>query len=536
MPTPGPGTAVTLFVVNQAFGSASPPSITQYRAGSSGNARPAKTISGFSTLLSDPAGLFVDSRANIFVANFFGGSITEYASGRGGNFPPIADITGFDTGLSFPLAVALDSVGNIYVTNGDPINSVTEYPPQSTGDAVPSATIAGFHTGLRGPNGIAVDQNGNIYVANAVASIAVFSAGSVGDATPAAIIAGGRTGLDAPTGLALDGAGNLYVANIHGDSVTEYAAQSNGDVAPLATISGASTSLLRPIGVAVDHFGNIYVANSGAGTITEYPPHSSGDVAPLVTIAGPATGLVQPASVAVVGTFPAATPTPLPTATPGPPPPGLSVSPTSIDFGVTGAHAAPLRRGFTIANSGDTAIAGNVANSLPRAFKLVKGAGPFRLPPRHGKIVHKKAVAIQFAASSPGTFAGNVNVNTNVPDNSSTSVSVTATAQSGTLTVSGSLDFGKVAVGNSKVLALTIKNKGLGVLHGTVLLGQGRGQQAFEALRGEGDFTLTHGQTMEVSVRFAPPSKSLFRAFVSIVSQDDPAHRSVLVEVSGTGQ
>lgn len=195
-------------------------SVFVYPGGSKGNAQPSARIAGHDTGLSDPYGVAVDAKGNIYVANvtnFEGGasgsgSITIYRSGSNGNVKPIGTIAGPDTGLHDPVGVAVDCSGNIYVANyeGGPseFGSVTVYPPGSDGDAKPARAIVGVDTGIRQPYGVALDSAGNIYVANytggesRAGSVTVYGADADGNAKPSRIIAGADTGIDHPWGIA----------------------------------------------------------------------------------------------------------------------------------------------------------------------------------------------------------------------------------------------------------------------------------------------------------------------------------------------
>jgi DNA-binding beta-propeller fold protein YncE len=67
-------------------------SVFEYAAGATDNAVPAATIAGLATYLSDPSGIALDPRGDIYVAN--DKSITVYAAGSKGNVPPMATISG----------------------------------------------------------------------------------------------------------------------------------------------------------------------------------------------------------------------------------------------------------------------------------------------------------------------------------------------------------------------------------------------------------------------------------------------------------
>jgi hypothetical protein len=199
-------------------------SVIVYERRSNGNAKPSLTIAGPDTGLRDPKGIAIDEKGNIFVVNSGecsvssgdcssgSGSITIYRPGSNGNAKPVSTIRGPNTGLYDPAGIAVDCGGNIYVANyeGGPLQhgSITIYGSGSDGNSKPARTIVGDDTRLRQPYGVALDSDRNIYAANYVGgpiesgSVSVYSAGSDGDAKPLRVIAGPDTGLDHPWGIA----------------------------------------------------------------------------------------------------------------------------------------------------------------------------------------------------------------------------------------------------------------------------------------------------------------------------------------------
>lgn len=314
-----PKLTATIFVSNAG-------SITAYAPGSNGNVAPVAAISDRSNMPEMPWGIALDSRANIYVANYEGGpnsigTVTVYAAGSDGDTTPIGTIVGARTGLDNPFGIAVDSSGNIYVANfmgGNGAGSVTVYPAGSNGDLPPIATIVGADTGLDNPSGIAVDSSGKIYVANRgggrtnVSSITVYAAGSSGNVTPIATITGPDTGLDDPC-IAVDSGGKIYAGNAT-DSITVYSAGSNGNIKPIAIIKGPDkgdkTGLSQPNGIALDAKGNIYATNavdsnfntqqdSPTFTVSIYRAGSNGNVRPIARAKGSTQGALGVQGVAV---------------------------------------------------------------------------------------------------------------------------------------------------------------------------------------------------------------------------------------------
>lgn len=318
-PTAAPKLTDTIYVKNA-------DSVAAYAPGSNGDVSPIASISDRANMLEEPWSVALDSKSNIYVANYGGGSngigtITVYAAGSDGDTTPIASIAGLRTGLENPFGIAVDSSGKIYVANfagGRGTGSVSVYAARSNGNVAPIATIVGADTGLDNPSGIAIDSGGKIYVANrgggrtSTSSVTVYPAGSNGNVKPIAIITGHDTGLDDPC-IAVDSSGKIYAGNAN-DSITVYSTGSNGDVKPIATIKGPTkgdkTGLSQPNGIALDAKGNIYATNaidsdfgsqqdSPTFRVTVYRPGSNGNVKPIATVKGPAQGALGAQGVAV---------------------------------------------------------------------------------------------------------------------------------------------------------------------------------------------------------------------------------------------
>jgi len=161
---------------------------------------------------------------------------------------------GSNTLLSSPAGMAMDIRGRLYVAN-KLNNAITVFAAGATGNASPVDTIAGPNTGLNAPLGIVVDPGGRIYVANsgtsaATSSITVYASGASGNATPIRTIAGAATGLDQPQGIALDGGQRIFAASSaftsHLYRITVYPGNADGNVAPVLTLAGSNTGLSVP--------------------------------------------------------------------------------------------------------------------------------------------------------------------------------------------------------------------------------------------------------------------------------------------------
>lgn len=194
----------------------------------------------------------------------------EGYSGDGG----LATVAAMDS----PWALALDTRRNLYVAEftGGRVREIN----LSTG------VIETVLYGLGTPSGLAINATGTLYVADSknhlvwrwnkatgeIARVAgTGQAGYSGDGGPAI-----SAGLNAPYGMALDASGNLYIADARNHRIRRV------DVASgtITTVAGTGTpghsgdrglattvQLNTPLDVAVDWANNVYVADFGNGIV-----------------------------------------------------------------------------------------------------------------------------------------------------------------------------------------------------------------------------------------------------------------------------
>jgi subtilisin family serine protease/6-phosphogluconolactonase (cycloisomerase 2 family) len=106
-------------------------SVTIYPRTADGDVAPLRTVSGAGTGLSSPAGVYVD-RVNtvnntIGVVNRSANSVTIYPRTADGDVAPVSTVSGVSTGLSNPAGVYVDTVNNEIGVVNSTSNSVTVY-------------------------------------------------------------------------------------------------------------------------------------------------------------------------------------------------------------------------------------------------------------------------------------------------------------------------------------------------------------------------------------------------------------------------
>jgi len=249
-----------------------------------------------------PTGIAVDSKGNIYVADFRNyrirkinsvtGIITTVAgcgkigySGDGGQ-ATLAEIS--------PTGVALDAAGNIYVA--DNLNSRIRAVNASTGVIT---TIAGNGTkGYSGDNGpatsaelfnpwsVALDISGNIYVGdlnNHVVREIMKSSGKIvtvaGNVKLTGFSGDGGPATNASLsvyGIAVDSSGNIYISDFANSRIRKVTA-SSGIISTIAgngsfgfygnRIGAILAEINSPHGLAVDGIGNLFIADLGNNII-----------------------------------------------------------------------------------------------------------------------------------------------------------------------------------------------------------------------------------------------------------------------------
>ena len=234
------------------------------------------------TALNGSSGLAVDTKGNVFIADYFNNRIREVVASTGVILTVAGNGTAGYSGdggpatsaaLSGPFGVFVDKLGNIFIA--DTANSVIREVIAATG------IIQTVATGNHRPQGVFVDNSGNVFIADTgnsrireiVAATGVIltvagngTAGSSGDGGPAT-----SAELNGPEGVWVDNSGNLFIADTFNNRIRQVAAATG----VIQTIAGngsggfsgdggpaTSAALNIPVGVFVDGSGNIFIADS----------------------------------------------------------------------------------------------------------------------------------------------------------------------------------------------------------------------------------------------------------------------------------
>ncbi len=267
--------------------------------------------SGTSALFNGPEGVAVDNAGNVYVADSGnstirkitpGGTVSTLA-GLAGN---IGNANGTGTNASFyqPAGVAVDSSANVYVADygNHTIRKITPAGVVTTlagstnfGSVNATGTNASFYQ----PEGVAVDSSGNVYVADTANNMIRKISGGTVTTLAGSTNFGSANGVGTnasfygPEALAVDNAGNVYVADtgnnmirkISGGTVTTFAGSTNFGS---ADGTGINAQFWGPAAIATDSVSNIYVADYFNGTIRKIT--TSGVVTTMAGSASDAAG------------------------------------------------------------------------------------------------------------------------------------------------------------------------------------------------------------------------------------------------------
>ncbi|HTB52381.1 MAG TPA: NHL repeat-containing protein [Ferruginibacter sp.] len=227
--------------------------------------------------LNYPAGLFVDSIGNVYVADFSNHRVQKWAPGAdsgitvaGGNGKGDAS-----NQLAFPEGIFIDKNGNLFIADFDNGRVQEWMPGADSGITVAGGNGVGSAANqLVNPCGVYIDTSGNLFVSDlANYRIQKFPPNSTAS-TNGITVAGGNGGgtaaneLDLPTGLFVDGSGNIFEAENVNTRVQKFPAGSTSATNGITVASTVNIGL--PDDVCVDTVGNIYV--TGYNQILKWAP------------------------------------------------------------------------------------------------------------------------------------------------------------------------------------------------------------------------------------------------------------------------
>jgi hypothetical protein len=173
-----------------------PAMILEFAAGANGNATPIRTITvpyDSATGAGFPVGLAVDASGDIVYAAYTStagfNEIQVFSPDQSGNATPARTISGAQSQILQIGGIALDAAGNIYAatqTLGDLTPNLLEFSAGINGSAIPINSISGKATMLNQTSGLGVDAAGNIYAAGSTGLLR-FVPGATGNVAPTSV-------------------------------------------------------------------------------------------------------------------------------------------------------------------------------------------------------------------------------------------------------------------------------------------------------------------------------------------------------------
>lgn len=278
-----------------------------------------------SAFLCQPGGVFADASGNIFIADTQNFGIREVlTTGTMSTVAGTLGTAGYSGNgaaataaqLNYPAGVFVDSTGNIFIADTDNfvIREVTAGNIQTT---VGNNTIAYSGDGasatgaaLNIPGAAFVDASRNLFIADTYSSAireVVAATGNIqtvaGNGVACAIPTGGcgdngvatSANLNYPYGVFVDGSGNIFIADTENDVVREVVA-ATGDIHTVAGTPGTAgysgdgsaataATLRNPHSVLVDASGNIYIADTDNSAVRVVNTSAAAVTIATVTIA-----------------------------------------------------------------------------------------------------------------------------------------------------------------------------------------------------------------------------------------------------------
>lgn len=207
-------------------------------------------VSTISSSFDGSGGLELDSRGNLYIANF-GRDLSNADGTQVWRLDKLGELNLFAAGLQGASGNVFDSQGNLYQSNisGGYISKIT-----------PAGIVSTYASqGISAPVGVSIDEDNNLYICNC--------AGNFGNTIRKVSTNGNSTLFSSgslfrcPNGITRDAEGNLYVSNFSNGNVIKVTP--NGSASHFATIPGGSNGHI--IYSQADNI--LYVASHGSSRI-----------------------------------------------------------------------------------------------------------------------------------------------------------------------------------------------------------------------------------------------------------------------------
>jgi len=253
--------------------------------------------------LNNPAGIFVDSAGDIYIADYFNCRVQEWIPGADSGIT-VAGGNGAGSAanqLYYPVGLCLDNAGNIYVVDYGNGGRVQKWAPGATiGITVAGGNGSGSAANqFSNPKSVWLDAGAYIYVSDGGNyRVQKFPPGSTSSTNGVTAAGGNGYGTaanqlsDEVPGLFIDKIGNLYVVDNSNQPRIQKFPPGSSSATNGITVAGninlndtAANVLFDPVDVAVDDSGYMYVSDDGYNRVQKFPPNSTSGTNG-VTVAG----------------------------------------------------------------------------------------------------------------------------------------------------------------------------------------------------------------------------------------------------------
>lgn len=198
--------------------------------------------------------------------------------------------------------------------------------------------------------------------------------------------------------------------------------------------------------------------------------------------------------------------------------PFCQVRDASLQFGQVVADGSSVDRSFVIRNVGGGVLSGRVSLDNP-AYRLVSGGGAFRIPA--GQL---RRVTVRFQPAEGGLARAEVQLGTGCRAVPLAGEGLPATRCTVAPT---SMDFGRIAVGETLAQEFTIQNSGGALLSGDVV----SNCESFVVVAGGGPFQLAANDEFNVRVEFRPTTVGDHNCLIEMgLSQCEPVNCTGVAE------
>lgn len=243
--------------------------------------------------LSDPFGIVIDKKGNIFIADAGEhnrilkinpkGEVSQVAGGAEGYSD--SDAAGSQARFHTPSGIALDPHGNLYVADtGNHV--IRKISPQAVVTTLAGNGQAGFRDGAAAqaqfdaPIGVAVDSQGRVWVADTyndkIRMITV-------DGMVHTVAGGDQPGFqdgqgsaalfDTPSQIVINRLGEAIVTDTRNNAVRKITAQGEVSTLMRSEPQNHDALLRRPVGLAITHDDHIYVGELSHGRVLQIAPN-----------------------------------------------------------------------------------------------------------------------------------------------------------------------------------------------------------------------------------------------------------------------